>query len=107
MNVQAYEPRLRGKTDCEHCNEPILPGDAVTKVPPLETTYTHTEKLVHVACTKQGVERWNRLNRPYQSPLLWDRADRPKWRGGERPVAVVSENGPYLHGATDRHGAPR
>lgn len=91
-----YRPDLRGDgVNCGICDEPILDGDAVvTRV----ETAPGVREMVHVVCTKDGVERWNRENRPNRSPLLWERAERPTWTaaGAAREPAVADTRRGYL-----------
>ena len=56
----------------------------------------------HIACTKDGVERWNRENRPNRSPLLWDRAERPVWTaaGADREPGVADTRRGYVRRST-------
>lgn len=39
----------------------------------------------HVCCSKEGMERWNRLNRPHNDPVLWMRLDKPNWTDFMQP----------------------
>jgi hypothetical protein len=33
----------------------------------------------HVACTAEGVRRWNREGQPHESPLDWSRYEQVTW----------------------------
>lgn len=59
-------------TQCAHCFRSIKTHDVRVEVEPGE--------WVHVTCSKQGVVRWLRANRPYGDPLKWMRMDDPRWQ---------------------------
>ena len=95
-----FVPSLRGSgEDCEVCDEPILDGDAIVGGVSVEPGVVGR---AHVACTKDGVERWNRENRPNRSPLLWDRAERPVWTaaGADREPGVADTRRGYVRRST-------
>lgn len=56
---------------------------------------TGDERTVHRACTKEGVERWCRLGRPYGSPLEASRSSGWSWTDA-RPVAGPDDAGYWL-----------
>lgn len=76
-------PRGRSPAECRcHiCTEDVLPSDVSSIV----KTRSGGLRVVHKACTKEGVERWCREGRPHRTPLLADRAER--WVWARRPAA--------------------
>lgn len=113
-----FKPQLRGTgRDCEMCGEPILDGDVIVSLDAGPTTAVrHSSRWTpaHIACTKDGVERWNRENRPNRSPLLWDRAERPTWTaaGADREPGEAATRRGYVRRSTSARvrqsdGGPR
>lgn len=77
---------------CSICGGDFLPGDVIeTRQEP------DGPRHYHRACTKEGVERWIRDGRPYDSPLLYDRAERLRWY----------DRGPVDHTEAHLGGEPR
>ena len=72
-----YHPPLRGGTDCYVCESRIKDGDIIASV----GTGAQGFLPAHITCTKDGVERWLRENRPMADPLTWMRTARPTWSG--------------------------
>lgn len=107
-----YAPQLRGSgCDCGVCGEPILDEDVICRRVPVAPGVV---KPVHIACTKDGVERWCRRNRPNRTPLMWDRAERPVWTaaGADRePGEADTRRGYVRRSSTARvrksDGGPR
>lgn len=79
--------------DCAVCAEQILPADGVISqqmpdgphpdADPVPCSNVEREDMywVHIACTKDGVERWCRGGRPGRSPLAWIRENGLNWTG--------------------------
>lgn len=68
-----YDTETEGEPpQCMVCNGEIHIIDTVT-----ERTDATTGDFgrVHRACTAEGVRRWNRENRPQETPLAADRAE--------------------------------
>lgn len=63
---------------CQVCNLALRATDAV-----LTNVHDGERGMVHRACTADGVERWNRANRPHGSPL--EAARRDGWRWADAP----------------------
>lgn len=80
---------------CAVCGEEIEPLDGVVAQEVDPSQYERfQERLdgaaieaagfrywVHIACTKDGVERWCRVGRPGSSPLDWTRTQGLNWTG--------------------------
>lgn len=62
---------------CLCCGRSIEDRDVLVQAPHPESGHPI---WVHVTCTKHGIERWLRENRPGNSPLEWARSERPTWR---------------------------
>lgn len=77
--------------DCAVCGKELRMGDAVTRgveAPhPAASNPTNVDPNLrgredwwrHVACSKEGVERWCRENRPGSDPLTWSRESELNW----------------------------
>lgn len=94
------QPRGRTPAECRcHiCTEDVLASDVTSIV----TTHSGGLRVVHKACTKEGVERWCREGRPHRTPLLADRAE--QWVWARRPPAAER---PATPGEWDNRAARR
>jgi hypothetical protein len=78
--------------DCAICGRRLLPDDAVTSrrmrtaAASAAATRVAGYYWCHVACTDDGVKRWNRQNRPMDDPLEWVRSADPAWTRTQRPA---------------------
>lgn len=71
---EVYDTDTAGEAvTCMVCDQQISIVDAAAE---RKDHVTGDFGRVHRACTKEGVERWNRENRPTDSPLA---AEREKW----------------------------
>lgn len=70
---EVYPGETGDKVTCDVCGETVDLVDAMAERTDAITEQTHR---VHRACTDEGVRRWNRENRPTDTPL---QADRTGW----------------------------
>lgn len=78
-DLDGRDPAGYGYVTCPICNERIRLTDPCAD----RRTWTAdggTEIIrAHRACLKEGVERWNRENRPHSSPLAASRRESWSW----------------------------
>lgn len=72
------------RPDCIVCGGQLRVTDPVADRRVLEGDGSKSIERGHRACLKEGVERWNRLNRPHSSPLGASRIDGWDWH--DEPV---------------------
>lgn len=76
---------------CVVCEEPVKFGSDVA----VRIEDGERDGWAHVTCTRHGVERWCRHNRPFGDPLTWERTVKPAWRthqfGRDRTVRGPSQ----------------
>lgn len=68
-----------GSPQCFVCGRQLRVDDATADRRVLDDDGTTSIERGHRACLKEGVERWNRLNRPRTGPLRAARQDRWRW----------------------------
>lgn len=97
-----------GPAECLVCGTAVQEYDAIVKpVTGYAGPTRAAARVAHVACTRHGVERWCRENRPTEDPLTWERHERPPWavrdlRGGRslyvaRPGGTARPVAGYAH----------
>lgn len=72
-----YAGRFHGllrSAGCALCGEEVRRFDAV-----VGDDGFGGSGVAHIACTKDGVERWCREGQPGDDPLDWARSTRPRW----------------------------
>lgn len=76
------EPRENagyGHAKCHVCNERIRISDPCADRRTLDADGGTRVVRAHRACLKEGVERWNRANRPHSRPLVASRREGWSW----------------------------
>lgn len=74
-----------GHPECLVCGDDIRLEDAFADRRVRQPDGGTAIERGHRACLREGVERWNRLNRPHTGPLDASRRDGWKWHA-EPPV---------------------
>lgn len=64
----AYPDYYRPPEECQICQRDIRAYDIAA-----ENVHNGESGFVHLACTRDGVKRWHRENRPCADPLAADR----------------------------------